>query len=289
MSEIIDIHPHVISTDTARYPLAPLGGTRSSWSETHATGHDELIAAMDDAGVAKAVVVQASTAYGHDNSYLTAAVKAHPDRFTGVFSVDVLAPDAVERIDHWRKQGLTGLRLFTTGSTMPGQASWLGDPASYPAWAHAEALGLPICVQMQPEGIPKLKILLERFPNAVVVLDHLARPILEDGPPYAAAKELWDLATHPGTHLKLTLRNLDRADIGDSSVEAFLDHLMTVYGPERVAWGSNFPAAEQTLSHLVGRAKDALAHLGPAERAMIFSGTAKRLYPVLAELEGPAG
>ena len=28
----VDIHPHVISTDTKRYPLNPLGGTQSTWS-----------------------------------------------------------------------------------------------------------------------------------------------------------------------------------------------------------------------------------------------------------------
>jgi 3',5'-cyclic AMP phosphodiesterase CpdA len=39
-------------------------------------------------------VVQASTAYGHDNSYAAEAIAAHPGRFAGVFSVDVLAPDA---------------------------------------------------------------------------------------------------------------------------------------------------------------------------------------------------
>ena len=47
---------------------------------------------MDAAGVQKAAIVQASTCYGHDNSYVADAVAAHPKRFTGVFSVDVLAP-----------------------------------------------------------------------------------------------------------------------------------------------------------------------------------------------------
>ena len=288
MHEIIDIHPHVISTDTARFPLSPLGGKRSGWSEAHPISHDELVAAMDEAGVSKAVVVQASTSYGHDNSYVAAAVKAHPDRFTGVFSVDVLAHDAVEKIDHWRSQGLTGLRLFTTGSTMPGQGQGLGDPASFPAWAHAEALGLPVCIQMQPEGIPAVMTLAERFPKAVVILDHLSRPVLEDGPPYSAAQGLWDLASHPGVHLKLTLRNIDRAATGVSSVPAFLDKLMITYGAHRIAWGSNFPAAEQTLPYLVGRATEALAHLDADAQAMILSGTAKKLYPALTRVPGAA-
>ena len=284
MSEIIDIHPHVISSDNERFPLAPVGGKRSSWSTDHVIGHDELVAEMDKAGIGKAVVVQASTAYGHDNSYLVSAVKAHPDRFTGVFSVDATAPDAVEKIDYWRAQGLAGMRLFTAGSTMAGQSSWLGDPSSYPAWAHAEAIRLPVCVQMRPEGLGKLRELLERFPEAIVILDHLARADLTDGKPYLASKALWDLAEFPGVHLKLTVRNIIAAETGASTLPDFLDQMLSTFGARRVAWGSNFPAAETPLPELVEKAQRALSTLDAADRNEIFAGTAKRLYPVLTRL-----
>ena len=94
MTTFIDIHPHIIASDTARYPLAPLGGHQSEWSRTRPVTTEQMIVAMDKAGVAKSAIVQASTCYGHDNSYVADAVAAHPDRFTGVFSVDVLAADA---------------------------------------------------------------------------------------------------------------------------------------------------------------------------------------------------
>src|SRR6195256_526423 len=130
---IIDIHPHVIATDNARYPLQPLGGTQSTWSRDRPTPYDKMIEAMDQAGVAKSAIVQASTAYGHDNSYVAEAIAAHPKRLTGVFSVDMLAADNVEKMRHWIDRGFSGMRLFTTGSTMPGQASWFEDPRPDPA------------------------------------------------------------------------------------------------------------------------------------------------------------
>ena len=64
----IDIHPHIISGDATRYPLAPLGGHQSDWSRTRPVTLEQLVAAMDTAGVQKAAIVQASTCYGHDNS-----------------------------------------------------------------------------------------------------------------------------------------------------------------------------------------------------------------------------
>tara|TARA_R110002020_G_scaffold36894_35_gene111026 strand:- start:1339 stop:2211 length:873 start_codon:yes stop_codon:yes gene_type:complete len=282
MLPIVDIHPHVISPDTERYPLAPLGGKQSTWSNKHPITHDELIAEMDAAGIAKAAVVQASTAYGHDNTYVAEAVAAHPDRLTGVFSVDVLADDAIEKIEYWRSRGLTGLRLFTAGSTMEGQANWLNDARSHAAWAHAERERLPVCVQMRPPGVPLLRQLLERFPDAIVIIDHLGRAELDDGPPYGAAAALWSLAEFPGVHLKLTLRNIEAAGEGGSTVPEFMAHLMATYGADRVAWGSNFPAAERPLPELVARGREAVSTLPEEAQRMILSDTALKLYPVLA-------
>jgi L-fuconolactonase len=79
---VIDIHPHIIANDPKKYPLSPLGGHQSDWSRTRPVTTEQMIAAMDQAGVAKSALVQASTCYGHDNSYVADAVAAHPDRFT---------------------------------------------------------------------------------------------------------------------------------------------------------------------------------------------------------------
>ena len=66
-----------------RYPLQPLGGNQSIWSRDRPTTYDTMVEEMDRAGVAKSAIVQASTAYGHDNSYVAEAIAAHPKRFTG--------------------------------------------------------------------------------------------------------------------------------------------------------------------------------------------------------------
>src|SRR5712672_1009825 len=153
---LIDIHPHVISADTERFPLAPIGGHQSDWSQQRPVSYDEMIAAMDQAGVAKSAVVQASSAYAFDNSYVAAAVAAHPKRFTGVFSVDVLAPDAVDKMKRWIAKGLTGMRLYTAGSTMPEQTVWFADPKTFPAWTFAGEAGIPVCMQMRAKGFPQL-------------------------------------------------------------------------------------------------------------------------------------
>ncbi|GGC94291.1 amidohydrolase family protein [Undibacterium terreum] len=281
MFDIIDTHTHAISPDHLRFPLAPVGGKQSDWSAHRPADYDTLLAAMDEAGIARAMVVQASTAYGNDNSYVAEAIKAHPDRFKGVFSIDVLAPDAVTKLKYWLDQGLSGLRLFTTGTTMPGQAAWLDDERSFPVWGYAQSNNISICLQMTAAGIPALQNLLKHFPNSRVLLDHLARPDLAGGPPYESAAPLFSLAAHPGVYLKLTNRTINEASRGASTPEAFFPRVVQAFGARRIAWGSNFPSAEGSLVSLLAEAKQGLSMLSDADRAWIFGDTARSIYPAL--------
>lgn len=278
---IVDIHPHVISLDEVRYPRAPLGGLLSDWARDRPVTPAQMIAAMDNAGVARAALVQASTCYGHDNRLVADAVAAFPDRFTGVFSVDVLSADAREQIRFWLDKGLSGLRLFTTGSTM-AQQDWLDDARSFPAWECAELMGVPVCVQMHLKAVGQLHTLLARFPRTIVILDHLASPDARDGAPFAAAQPLFDLVQYPNVHLKATIRNVRMIAEGGGAFEPYFQKVVDVFGASRIAWGSNFPTSDASLAAIVDESLQALAFLPEEDQDWIFRRTAERLYPSLA-------
>jgi len=279
--DVYDIHPHVISDDTQRYPPNPLRGRQSEWSKERPLTFEEMVVQMDAAGVAKAAIVQASTFYGFDNAYLADSIATAPERFTGVCSIDVFAADAIRTLEGWMRRGMTGLRLFTGGSNLPVDASWLDDPKSFPVWEFAGEIKLPICIQTTPVGLPQVRTLLEKFPQVDVIIDHVARPKLEDGPPYLAARSLFDLAAFPNLFLKITPRTFALAQSGKSTPDAFFGQLVAEFGANRIAFGSNLPANEGTLVEVVAEARRCLASLTEADRAMILSGTARRLYPAL--------
>src|SRR5262245_14141458 len=67
---IIDTHTHVASSDKVKHPLDP--GARG-WSTEVSNDVQDLIAAMDRAGVACATLVQPNAIYGLDNFYLCSA------------------------------------------------------------------------------------------------------------------------------------------------------------------------------------------------------------------------
>ena len=278
---VIDTHCHVVSPDTEKYPLAPIGGTQSDWSSERPTTPDQLCAAMDEAGIAKAVVVQASTAYGHDSAYCAEAVAGRPERFTGVFSIDPLEPDAVKTAEGWFRRGMTGMRVFTTGSSMPGQQTWLDDERAFPVWKMAGERRVPIAVQMTAQGIPLLLKIVEKFPSTLFLLDHLARPTISDGPPYKAAASMFDLARHSSIYMKITSRTVEQSGTDKATPESFFPLLVKTFGSDRLMWGSNFPAHPEPLSTILRDARKALASLSTADQANIFAGSALKLYPAL--------
>src|SRR5262245_16999193 len=146
-SHYVDIHPHIISLDESHYPRVPLFGVQSEWSRERPITVEQYVAAMDAAGIHQAAIVQASTCYGYDNSYLVDSIARYPGRFTAVGTVDLLQPDAPAQIRQWTARGVSGLRLFTGGSTKGFDPSSLDDPRSFPAWELCSNAGLPICLQ----------------------------------------------------------------------------------------------------------------------------------------------
>jgi L-fuconolactonase len=277
----IDIHPHIIAADEAKYPRVPLFGVQSDWSRTRPVTIEKLVAAMAEGGVDKAAIVQASTCYGFDNSYVADSMARYPTRFTGVCSIDMPASDAVERLRSWHARNFTGLRIFTGGSTAAFDASKLDSPATFPVWEAAGELGLPICIQTDATGLSAVKSLAGRFPRAKIIIDHLSRPKIADGPPYPGAALLFGLASCANVYLKVTPRNFEESKQGKARPETWFPKLVAEFGASRIAWGSNFPASEGALGENLKAARATLACLSDADRSMVFGGTALSLYPAL--------
>jgi len=138
-------------------------------------------------------------------------------------------------------------------------------------------------MQMSPKAFPEMMRMVERFPNAKIVLDHCARPVLNDGPPYAQARSLFDLAKYPNIFLKVTQRNFTESQNGKATPDTFFPKLVEAFGAQRLAWGSNYPASEGSLADLLALAKRSLASVKPGDQGWIFAKTAQTLYPALAD------
>jgi L-fuconolactonase len=277
--KIIDIHPHITSADNKRYPITPVGGNRSAWSEKRHVTIEELIIAMNEAGIDKAAIVQSVSTHGYDCSYLADSVALQPQRCTGICSLDLLAADAPEKIRYWVKERkLSGLRVYTGGLTNK-QSNSLSDPKTFPGWECARELGIPVCVSLRPEGLPQLMVLIKQFPQVRIIVDHLMDAPIEEGPPFTGSESLFGLALYGNVYLKLTSINIRALRKGNGSPESFFPLLVKKFGASRIAWGSNYPASEGPLKEIVSEAKSALAVLSKQDQEWIFARTAQSLYP----------
>ncbi len=274
---IVETHCHAVAPDQRRYPRNLAEGFLGRWVRDLAT--EELLARMKEAGIDRAVLVQAYGAYATDNSYVADSVARYPDLLAGVFAVDPAQPDAPQRVAYWaRERGLHGARIMTIAK--PELA--LDDPRVIPVMERIGEVRIPLCLTTQFRQLPLLGRLLERFAGVNVALEHMGTPDLRGGPPYSAIQPLFDLARFPNCYIKFSTVSIDAAMSGKSTCAAFFPRLLDRFGAHRLIWGSNFPATyDRTLKQQLELAREQLSFASTQEQRWMFGETALRLWPTL--------
>lgn len=279
--DVIDTHAHIIAENEQQYPRSPLGGVQSGWAVKRPITAEQLLDEMDFVGISRAVLVQATTAYGYNNAYVLDSARRWPTRFVAVGTFDPLEPNSRQRLANAVDSGLSGVRLFTTGSTLTQQGQWFADDSMDEFWQAAADWGIPVCLQIRlAEAHQSFENVLNRFPTVKILLDHCGYPSIADSPE-AAASELSPFAPHENLHLKLTHRNFEALRDVPAPPAEFLHPIMSEFGASRVMWGSNIPSANLSLHQLRLLAEDVLSCLDESDYAQVLSETAKTFYPDL--------
>ena len=275
--DLVDCHTHVVSKDLDRYPLNPrdLSGT---WYLDAPASAADLADEMDTSGVAQAVLVQGVGAYTYDNRYAADAAREAPGRFVSACAIDVEARDAVEVAEEWiRVQGMQGIRLFALSREGP---SWLTDERTFPVWRRAADLDAHVIITILPHQLDELDRVLTHFPETNVSLDHCAFAL--QGPESRA--RLYSLARHSNLHLKVSTHNLDDAARSGEGADGLVQELVNTFGADRMMWGSDYcQTHDRTYPELVALAQEAFSGLSESDRRACLSGTARRLWPALAQ------
>jgi L-fuconolactonase len=265
---MIDTHTHIVADDHHRYPLKPRSLSGEWYLEAP---HDasQLLSCMDEAGVAKAVLVQAVGAYSYENDYAADSARAHPDRFASACCIDPLADAASETLRYWvEKRGMQGVRLFAIAAE---GASWLGDPQTFSVWRTAAELGAHVIVTILAHQLEELQSAVQRFPQVRVSLDHCGFPDATHPEP------LFALADESNLFCKVSSIVLESA--GEQSA-SFVEALESRFGAERIMWGSDFcQTHDRPYTELVSVARAAFSGLSAAKQHQCFVETPGSLWP----------
>jgi len=274
---LIDSHLHVVSPDIGRYPQQP-GGRGRDWWTGRTVDVDRIGRDLDAQSVDRGVIVQAVGPYRNDNRYARAAVRSRPERYALVVAIEANGEDPGSELTAEVAAGeVAAVRVFAAG----GDAGWLTDGRGAAIWAAAAAAGTAIVAALFPDHLDGLAALVGAYPDVPVALDHLAFPDLTGGAPFVAAAPLFALAALPPVAVKLTTIGLDaaRSAAGPGGPAALVDRLCEVFGPDRIAWGSDHPQTfETSYPEMVRGVRDACARLDATARDAILGGTAARLW-----------
>ena len=223
---------------TERFMEQPWLETLLRWTRQEragAYGAQSTIAAMDEGGVARALICAWSSPNGMliDNDAVAAAVSAHPDRFVGVAAVDLRRPaTAVRELRRAVQElGFVAVRIVPWLWNLPPN-----DRRYYPIFAACVELGIPFCTQIGHTGplcpsepgrpIPYLDDVLLEFPELVVVGGHVGYPWVD---------EVISLATkYPNFYVDTSAYAVHRLPV------QLLDY-MRGRGRTRVMFGTNWP------------------------------------------------
>jgi predicted TIM-barrel fold metal-dependent hydrolase len=231
---------------------------------------DRTLAVMDEAGVDRGLICAWYDATGPliSNDEVAGWVTAHPDRLTGVASVDLRSP--VAAVKELRRAvhdlGFRALRVVPWLWGLPPNHRWY-----YPLFAECVDLGIPFMTQVGHTGplrtsetgrpIPYLDDVALDFPDLVIVAGHI-------GFPWTA--EMIALATkYPNVYIDTSAYVAHRYP---SELVAY----MRGHGRRKVLFGTNYPmiTAKQALKGL-----DDLG-LDDEARSMFLGENAARIFPV---------
>jgi len=274
IAAVTDAHVHAVSGDIYRYPRRSEGPGRDWWSGRAVDG-DTVLGDLAEAGIVRAVLVQAVGAYGNDNRYARSVVDSHLDRLAFVPAIDAESDDPVGEISQLMAHCLVaGIRLFGVDA----EPRWLTDGRGRAIWEVARECDITLVPTLFPRHLTMLGTLVAETPEARVALDHCAFPNLRSGPPYPAASALFALAEYPSVHLKITSLVL-RDAAAHGGMMALIEQLVGCFGPDRLCWGSDYPQTTELLyPAMVGLAKHAVSGVDFTAQRSILDLTARQLF-----------
>lgn len=270
----IDAHQHFWQLDRGDYHwLTPsLAGIYRDF------GPDDLAPYLNRYGIDATILVQAAPTI-EETHFLLALAKQTPFVAGVVGWVDFLAPEAEAMIDQLASDPyLLGLRPMIQDIA---DDDWLLQAALDRAVNAMIRHNLVFDALIRPRHLSRLLSFAQRFPDLSIVIDHGAKPAIAIGQLDPWRADIAALADIPNVTCKLSGLATEASDgwTGDM-LKPYIDHLLTIFGPKRLIWGSDWPVVNLAGGYdrwcLESRAL--IGHLEDKDQAEILGGTALRVY-----------
>jgi L-fuconolactonase len=271
---MIDAHHHLWDPSRREYPW--MAGTAMDPIRRPYTV-DDLRAVTKAAGVHATVLVQTVSSEEETAEFLATAA-AEPVIAGVVGWVDLTAPDIADRLAALDGP-LVGIRHQVEGEP---DDDWLLRPEVVAGLSTVAAAGLAFDLLVRPSQLPAATEAALRLPQLRLVLDHAAKPPIATGEWEPWASGVAALAARENVVCKLSglVTEADWTGWEVGHLRRYVDHVLDVFGPERLLFGSDWPVCELAASYevVLDAAVALTGALSDAERLAVFEDNARTAY-----------
>jgi L-fuconolactonase len=241
-------------------------------------GPEDLRPLLDNHGIDRTILVQAAPTAAETEFMLQLAMSA-PFVAGVVGWAEFTDPGAVEIIERLADAALVvGLRPMVQDIA---DDDWLVRPDLMPAFRTLVERRLVFDALVLPRHLSRLLVVADRYPDLSIVVDHGAKPFVRYGVLDPWRADMAAIAARPNIVCKFSgLVTEAKADWIVGDLRPYADHLLEVFGPQRLLWGSDWPVVNLSGGYDRWRevTLDLLSSLSETERAAVLGGNAARIY-----------
>ena len=273
----IDAHVHVWTSDTDHYPLA--AGYKRENMQPPSFTPGELFKHCKPAGVDRINLIQMSF-YGFDNRYMLDMMALYKGVFSGTAVIDPFGQAPGQLMTELAKKGVRAFRIHPRLSKQPAER-WL-EPAGYAEMFAAGAKNSQaMSCLITADALPELSRMCRKFPNTLVIIDHLCRIGSRGTIAATEVDALCGMAEHKHVMVKVgAFYALGKKKPPYTDLGPLIQRVIRAFSPQRCMWETDCPyqVVNGTYQESIDLIRSKLDFLTAGDKEWLLRRTAEEFF-----------
>lgn len=229
--------------------------------------------------VGRTVLVQAADS--EEEIYFMLCIAEVNEFVAGVVGwIDMEAPTVLANLEHYcESKYFKGIRPMLQDIS---DVNWILKDKFNPIFEFLAENKLTFDALIKDIHLSNIQILAERHPTLNIVIDHCAKPDLAKSPSDFWKQKLFNIAICKNVYIKLSglLTEAPQGKVSIEDVQPYFDHIMNVFGPDRIMWGSDWPVVKLNGDYdtWVSLAQSLLTNYSFEDQCKIWADNAQNFY-----------
>ncbi|MCC5875140.1 MAG: amidohydrolase family protein [Candidatus Sumerlaeia bacterium] len=243
---------------------------------------EDLEPQLRKCGIDSTILVQAAQTEA-ETEWLLGLAESH-DFIAGVIGwLDMDSPSFPDKLDRFcENSSFLGVRPMLQDLE---DDAWIVRPWVLQNLSHLAERNVPFEFLTYTRHLPHVVTALEKSPGLHAVVDHLSKPEIKTGNLDPWRELMARVASFPNVSCKVSgmITEADWNHWRPEDLRPYVLHVLEVFGPERIMWGSDWPVCRCAgeYAEALNAARTILdERLTPTQQAQFYGGNAARFYGI---------